>query len=233
MRQWRRPREHAGRSAPRCARTPTRSRWTCCRAVTGIPSSTTTSGCRVPPASTPRCGSSTWPSCARSTSAAGSGPPSRGPASRRSRRSWPPCRRAAGRRLQARRGAVSGLAARVADIVRPLGDRYATLSIQHAFALDLAARCPGPSPSSPSADHPQRTRTCGRCESCRRGRAGDGDARPVRRRAGRGGGDVAPVYVFTPNRPAELRVALSVGADAVITDHVAVAVALRARAHAR
>jgi len=36
-----------------------------------------------------------------------------------------------------------------------------------------------------------------------------------------------PVYVFTPNRPAELRVALTVGADAVITDHVAVAVELR------
>ena len=38
-----------------------------------------------------------------------------------------------------------------------------------------------------------------------------------------------PVYVFTPNRPAELRVALTVGADAVITDHVAVAVELRAQ----
>jgi hypothetical protein len=36
-----------------------------------------------------------------------------------------------------------------------------------------------------------------------------------------------PVYVFTPNRAAELRVALTVGADAVITDHVAVAVELR------
>ncbi len=36
-----------------------------------------------------------------------------------------------------------------------------------------------------------------------------------------------PVYVFTPNRPAELQVALSVGADAVITDHVAIAVELR------
>jgi hypothetical protein len=38
-----------------------------------------------------------------------------------------------------------------------------------------------------------------------------------------------PVYVFTPNSPAELRVALTVGADAVITDHVAIAVELRRR----
>jgi hypothetical protein len=38
-----------------------------------------------------------------------------------------------------------------------------------------------------------------------------------------------PVYVFTPNRPPELRVALTVGADAVITDHVATAVELRGR----
>jgi len=38
-----------------------------------------------------------------------------------------------------------------------------------------------------------------------------------------------PVYVFTPNSPPELRVALTVGADAVITDHVAIAVELRRR----
>src|SRR5207249_3594397 len=36
-----------------------------------------------------------------------------------------------------------GFATRVADIVRPLGHRYATISIQHAFALDLASRLPG------------------------------------------------------------------------------------------
>ena len=36
-----------------------------------------------------------------------------------------------------------------------------------------------------------------------------------------------PLYVFTPNSPAELRVALTVGADAVITDHVTIAVELR------
>jgi hypothetical protein len=35
------------------------------------------------------------------------------------------------------------------------------------------------------------------------------------------------IYVFTPNLPAELRVALTVGAEAVITDQVALAVALR------
>ena len=38
-----------------------------------------------------------------------------------------------------------------------------------------------------------------------------------------------PVYVFTPNRPPELQVALTLGADAVITDHVAIAVELRRR----
>ncbi|MDO8477695.1 MAG: hypothetical protein Q7W02_16145 [Candidatus Rokubacteria bacterium] len=38
-----------------------------------------------------------------------------------------------------------------------------------------------------------------------------------------------PVYVFTPNRSAELRVALTVGVDAVITDYVAIAVELRRR----
>lgn len=38
-----------------------------------------------------------------------------------------------------------------------------------------------------------------------------------------------PVYVFTPNRSAELQVALTVGVDAVITDYVAIAVELRRR----
>jgi len=40
-----------------------------------------------------------------------------------------------------------------------------------------------------------------------------------------------PVYVFTPNLVAELRVALGIGAHAVITDQVARAVALRHELH--
>jgi len=36
-----------------------------------------------------------------------------------------------------------------------------------------------------------------------------------------------PVYVFTPNSADELEVALTVGADAVITDHPDVALDLR------
>jgi len=41
------------------------------------------------------------------------------------------------------------------------------------------------------------------------------------------------VYVFTPNLPAELRVALIIGAEAVITDQVSLAVALRRELHPR
>jgi hypothetical protein len=40
-----------------------------------------------------------------------------------------------------------------------------------------------------------------------------------------------PVYVFTPNLAGELRVALGIGAHAVITDQVARAVALRRELH--
>jgi glycerophosphoryl diester phosphodiesterase len=120
-----------------------------------------------------------------------------------------------------------GFAARVADIVRPLGPRYATISIQHAFALDLASRVPGALALL----------------TFRRPPATDEDVKQLRELPPGAGLAMAmralsaavlvaaaetsrPVYVFTPNSPAELRVALTVGADAIITDQVAIAVEL-------
>jgi len=121
-----------------------------------------------------------------------------------------------------------GLAARVADIVRPLGSRYATVSIQHAFALELAARVPGALAlltfrRPPATDEEVR--------QLRELPPGTGLAMAMRALSAAvlvaAAETSRPVYVFTPNRPAELQVALSVGADAVITDHVAIAVELR------
>ncbi len=121
-----------------------------------------------------------------------------------------------------------GFAGRVADIVRPLGTRCAVLSIQHAFALDLAARVPGALAllafrRPPATDEEVR--------QVRELPPGTGLATAMRALSAAvlvaAAETSRPVYVFTPNRPAELRIALTVGADAVITDHVALAVELR------
>ena len=123
-----------------------------------------------------------------------------------------------------------GFGARVADIVRPLGNRYATVSIQHDFALDLASRVPGALAlltfrRPPATDEEVR--------QLRELPPGAGLATAMRALSAAvlvvAAETSRPVYVFTPNSPAELRVALTVGADAVITDHVAIAVELRGR----
>jgi glycerophosphoryl diester phosphodiesterase len=121
-----------------------------------------------------------------------------------------------------------GLAARVAEIVRPLRNRFAALSIQHAFALDLAARVPGALALLTFRRPPA---TDEEVSQVRQLPPGAGLATAMRALSAAvlvaAAETSRPVYVFTPNRPAELRVALSVGADAVITDHVAIAVELR------
>ena len=126
-----------------------------------------------------------------------------------------------------------GFAARVAEVVRPLGPRFAALSIQHAFALDLAARVPGalalltfrrPPPTDEDVRQMRELPPgAGLATSMRALSAAVLVAAAETSRA---------VYLFTPNLPAELRVALTVGAEAVITDQVALAVALRRELHA-
>ena len=123
-----------------------------------------------------------------------------------------------------------GLGSRVAEIVRPLGDRFAALSIQPAFALDLARRVPGGLALL----------------TFRRPPLTDDDARQLRELPASAGLATSmralsaavlvmaaeasrPVYVFTPNHPVELEVALTVGAHAIITDRVSEALALRRR----
>jgi glycerophosphoryl diester phosphodiesterase len=123
-----------------------------------------------------------------------------------------------------------GLAARVAEIVRPLGARFAALSIQHPFALDLAARVPGALALLTFRQPPGTEEDVARLRALP---VGAGLATSMRALS------VAvliaaaetrrPVYLFTPNRPAELEVALRIGADAVITDQVPLAVELRGR----
>jgi glycerophosphoryl diester phosphodiesterase len=121
-----------------------------------------------------------------------------------------------------------GFAARVAAIVRPLGHRYATISIQHAFALDLASRVPG---ALALLTFRQPLATDEEVKQLRELPPGAGLAMAMRALSAAvlvaAAETSRPVYVFTPNSPAELRVALTVGADAVITDHVAIAVELR------
>jgi len=121
-----------------------------------------------------------------------------------------------------------GLAARVAEVVRPLGSRFAALSIQHAFALDLASRVPGATTlltfrrPPPTDEEVQRLRELA---------PGAGLATSMHALSAAvlvaAAETTRPVYVFTPNLAAELRVALGIGAHAVITDQVARAVALR------
>jgi glycerophosphoryl diester phosphodiesterase len=121
-----------------------------------------------------------------------------------------------------------GLAARVAEIVRPLGNRFAALSIQHAFALDLAARVPGALALLTLRRPPA---TDEEVQAVRDLAPGAGLATAMRALSAAvlvaAAETARPVYLFTPNRPAELRVAFAVGVDAVITDQVATAIELR------
>jgi len=120
-----------------------------------------------------------------------------------------------------------GLAARVAALVRPLGARFAALSIQHAFALDLAARVPGAQALLVIRQPP-----AGEADVARL-RALPAAGLAVSMRALSAALLVAaldgarPVYVFTPNLPTELRVALGAPVTGVITDRVALAVEVR------
>ena len=127
-----------------------------------------------------------------------------------------------------------GLAARVAEVVRPLGDRFAALSIQHAFALDLAARVPG-AVALLTFRRPPTTED--ELQQVRDLPPGAGLATAMRALSAAvlvaAAETSRPVFVFTPNRPPELRVALSVGADAVITDQVATAVDVRRQLESR
>lgn len=126
-----------------------------------------------------------------------------------------------------------GLAARVAGIVRPLGQRFAVLSIQHAFAIDLAARVPGSLALLTFRRPPATDEEVGRLRALPPGAGLATSMRALSAAVLVAAVETSrPVYVFTPNRPTELEVALRVGADAVITDYVATAVALRGRLEA-
>jgi glycerophosphoryl diester phosphodiesterase len=123
-----------------------------------------------------------------------------------------------------------GLVARVAAIARPLGERFAVLSIQHAFALAVAEAVPG-ARALLTFRRPAATE-----EELDRIRAlppGAGLATSMRAVSAAllvlAAEQARPVYVFTPNTPAELDVAMRVGPTAVISDRVADAVAARRR----
>ncbi len=123
-----------------------------------------------------------------------------------------------------------GLTERVAEVARPLGARFAVLSIQHAFAVAVAAVVPGSLAlltfRRPPATEEEMSRV-------RELPGGAGLATSMRALSAAvlvaAAEGARPVYVFTPNAPAELEVALRIGADAVITDRVAAAVEIRRR----
>jgi glycerophosphoryl diester phosphodiesterase len=123
-----------------------------------------------------------------------------------------------------------GIVARVAAVARPLGPRFTALSIQHAFALAVAAASPGA--------HALLT--------VRRPFASEEELAGIRALAPGAGLATSmralsaallvaaaeadrPVYVFTPNTATELEVAMRMAPTAVITDRVAAAVAARGR----
>jgi len=124
-----------------------------------------------------------------------------------------------------------GLARRVADFARALGpERLAVLSIQHGFAVSVAEAAPGVLPlftyrAPLSSDEELRKLRdlpvgAGLAASMRALSAGMLVAAAEAGRA---------VYVFTPNTETELRVALGLGADGVITDRPDLALDLRRR----
>ena len=125
-----------------------------------------------------------------------------------------------------------GFAARVAEVVRPLGSRFAVLSIQHTFALDLASRVPGATALLTFRRPPPTDEDVQRLRELPPGAGLATSMRAVSAAVLVAAAETArPVYVFTPNLVAELRVALGIGAHAVITDQVARAVALRHELH--
>jgi glycerophosphoryl diester phosphodiesterase len=125
-----------------------------------------------------------------------------------------------------------GFADRVAEVVRPLGSRFAVLSIQHTFALDLASRVPGATALLTFRRPPPTDEDVQRLRELPPGAGLATSMRAVSAAVLVAAAETArPVYVFTPNLVAELRVALGIGAHAVITDQVARAVALRHELH--
>ncbi len=124
-----------------------------------------------------------------------------------------------------------GLVARVAAVARPLGERFAVLSIQHAFALAVAQAAPG-ARALLTFRRPAATEE--EVAQIRALPAGAGLATSMRALSAAllvaAAEDARPVYVFTPNTAAELDVAMRIAPTAVISDRVADAVAARRRA---
>ncbi len=122
-----------------------------------------------------------------------------------------------------------GLTRQVAEFARAFGpSRFSVLSIQHAFALGVAEQQAGVLPLftyrvPPATDEALRALRdlpglVGFAASMRALSAGMlVAARETARQ----------VYLFTPNTPTELGVALGIGADAVITDRIDLALDLR------
>jgi glycerophosphoryl diester phosphodiesterase len=123
-----------------------------------------------------------------------------------------------------------GIVARVAAVARPLGPRFAALSIQHAFALAVAAASPGArallTVRRPFASEEE-------LDGIRALAPGAGLATSMRALSAAllvaAAEADRPVYVFTPNTAAELAVAMRIAPTAVITDRVAAAVTARGR----
>ena len=123
-----------------------------------------------------------------------------------------------------------GIVARGAAVARPLGPRFAALSIQHAFALAVAAASPGArallTVRRPFASEEE-------LDGIRALAPGAGLATSMRALSAAllvaAAEDDRPVYVFTPNTAAELEVAMRLAPTAVITDRVPAAVTARGR----
>jgi glycerophosphoryl diester phosphodiesterase len=125
-----------------------------------------------------------------------------------------------------------GLVARVAAIARPLGERFAVLSIQHAFALAVAEAAQG-ARALLTFRRPAATEE--ELEAIRTLPPRAGLATSMRALSAAllvvAAEQARPVYVFTPNTATELDVAMRIGPTAVISDRVADALAARRRVH--
>lgn len=123
-----------------------------------------------------------------------------------------------------------GLVARVAAAAHSLGPRFAVLSIQHAFALAVAAAMPGVR-ALLTFRHPLTKEE--ELAKIRGLAAGVGLATSMRALSAAllvaAAETDHPVYVFTPNTIAELDIAMRIGPTGVITDRVADAVEARRR----